>query len=202
MSRRSIAGLVLASGMSRRYGSSNKLLVQLEGETVIARTVGAYLNSGLDRVVVVIGYQARKVSSALSALPVDIVLNRRYKEGQSRALVAGISALASSTDAVIIGVGDQPLLESHVISRIADTYRSTGKRLVAARYLGKRGNPALFDRTLFPELLTVEGDVGGRPVLERHRDEIEWIDFTDARLALDIDSQVDLKDIDPGWTNL
>jgi len=191
-----IAGLILASGMSRRFGSENKLLAKLRGESVIARTVRAYIEADLEPVIVVVGYQSDAVMAELSGLPVETVLNPRYEEGQSRALVAGVSAFSPTTEAAIIGVGDQPLLNGVAVRRMADTYRSTGARLVVARYAGRRGNPVLFDRSLFDELVQVTGDSGGRQVLERHHAEISWVDFADANWALDVDSMLDLEAIE------
>jgi molybdenum cofactor cytidylyltransferase len=179
--------------MSRRFGERNKLLVPVGGAPVVARTVRAYLGAGLDPMLLVVGYQARQIAVAVSDLPVVTVFNPDFEEGQSRALVRGVRALPAETAAAVIGVADQPLLTGQVVGDIVAAHRSTGARLVAPRYAGRRGNPVLFERSLFLELLEVTGDQGGRPLLERYRDEIVWVDVPDARLGADVDTLDDFE---------
>jgi molybdenum cofactor cytidylyltransferase len=102
-----------------------------------------------------------------------------------------VDALPAGTGAAIIGVGDQPFLAPEIIRRLVSAFRASGAALVVPRYAGRRGNPVLFSAKLFPELLEVEGDQGGRPVLLRHRDEIVWVDVDEARAGLDIDTPED-----------
>ena len=181
--------------MSRRFAEGNKLLAPLGGQTVVTRTVQAYLDAELDPVLVVLGYQAREVAAALTALPITTVSNPEFEQGQSRALVHGVRALPAHARAAVIGVGDQPLLTGDIIHELVAAYCSSDSPLVVPRYGGQRGNPVLVDRGLFGELLEVEGDQGGRPVLERHRREIVWIDFPDARPGRDIDTLEDWREI-------
>jgi molybdenum cofactor cytidylyltransferase len=183
-----IAGIILASGVSRRFGAANKLLSPIEGEPIVRRTVRAYLEGGLQPVVVVVGYQAALVGDALAGLPLEIVHNPDFEQGQSRALVRGVHHLPSSISAAVIGVADQPFLTASVVCTLADQFVKSGASVIVPRYAGRQGNPVVFSRSLFPELLTVEGDQGGRPVLRRHEVEIEWVDFLDAEPAVDVDT--------------
>jgi molybdenum cofactor cytidylyltransferase len=188
-----IAGIVLAAGLSTRYSDGNKLLVPIDGEALVRRTVGAYLDAGLADIVVVTGYEHEKVEKELRGLPLRFVYNPRFADGQSSSLRAGIHGLAPSTEAAIIGVADQPYLSKHVFQEMVKAYGSTRCPLVVPRYAGQRGNPVLFDKSLFPELLLVEGDVGGRPVLRAHSAEIYWLDFPATRWASDVDTLEDLR---------
>jgi molybdenum cofactor cytidylyltransferase len=188
-----VAGVVLASGLSLRFGERNKLLAPFGQATVVRRTVQAYLDGNLQPVLVVVGHQADQVRSALAGLSITDVYNPEFEQGQSRALVRAVNSLPEHTAAAIIGVADQPLLTGDVIRELATTYHTTRATLVVPRYAGRRGNPALFDRRLFPELLQVTGDRGGRPVLEAHRQEIVWLDVPDARMAADVDTLEDYR---------
>jgi molybdenum cofactor cytidylyltransferase len=183
-----VAGVVLASGMSTRFGGRNKLLAPVDGEPVIRRTIKAYLEAGLDPVLVVVGYEGQLVAEALTGLRVVAIYNPDFAEGQSRALRRGVQSLPAGVNAAVIGVGDQPFLTPQVIGRVVARYVESGAPVVAPRYAGRRGNPVLFDRALFPELLEVTGDVGGRPVLQHHRDDIAWVDVDEQRVGLDIDT--------------
>jgi molybdenum cofactor cytidylyltransferase len=189
----SVAGVLLASGMSRRFAGGNKLLAEIDGEPMVRRVAAAYLQGGLSPVLVVVGYGSDEVSQALADSPVELVHNSAYREGQSRALIAGVQSLPSHTRAAVIGVADQPLLVSSVISGIVELYRSTNAPLVVPRYAGQRGNPALFDRSLFSELLQVKGDEGGRFVLRRHADRIAWLDVDLDAVGADVDTLEDLE---------
>jgi molybdenum cofactor cytidylyltransferase len=188
-----VAGVVLASGMSLRFGKDNKLLAPFGQSTVVRRTVQAYLDGNLQPVLVVMGHQAGRVRTALAGLPVVDVYNPEFEQGQSRALVHGVTALPPLTPAAVIGVADQPLLTGEVIRQLVMAYRTTRAPLVVPRYAGGRGNPVLFDRRLFAELLQVTGDQGGRPVLETHRQEIAWVDVPNVRAGADLDTPEDYR---------
>jgi molybdenum cofactor cytidylyltransferase len=183
----SVAGIVLASGMSRRYGPENKLLVQIDGEPVVRRTVRAYAEAGLSEVIVVVGHEAEAVTEALSGLEVRTVNNPDFRQGQSRALVAGVNA-AGGADAAIIGVADQPWLATSTIRTLVEAWTSTESLIVAPRFGGARGNPVLFAYALFAELLQITGDAGGRPVLQRHAADVTWVDVSDSKQGRDIDT--------------
>jgi molybdenum cofactor cytidylyltransferase len=186
-----IAGIVLASGFSSRFGSANKLLQPVNGDPIVRRAVCAYLDAGLAPVVVVTGYEELEVRAALTDLTIGFVSNPDYRQGLSRALSAGVRALPPRADAAVIGVGDQPFLTGEVIRQLVARYRSQRTCGVVATYAGQAGNPALFDRILFPELLAVVGDQGGRPVIARHAADFSIVDMPDGVLGWDIDSADD-----------
>jgi len=187
-----IAGVILASGMSRRFGAGNKLLARFGRQSVISSTAQAYIDAHLAPLLVVVGYQADEIVEALDARSIQLVPNPDFLDGQSRSLHHGLRALPEGTTAAVIGVGDQPLLQSGTIHSLVDEYRRSHAPLVAPCYAGRRGNPVLFDSRLFPELLRVEGDMGGRSVIQRYLGEAALVDITDARSGADIDTEDDL----------
>jgi len=187
-----IAGIILASGMSRRFGAGNKLLARFGSQSVISCTVQAYVDAHLAPLLVVVGYQAEAIVEALDGRSIQAVPNPDFLEGQSRSLRHGLLALPEGTTAAVIGVGDQPLLRAKTIRSLIDEYHRSHAPLVLPCYAGRRGNPVLFDRRLFPELLRVEGDMGGRSVIQRYLGEAALVDITDARSGADIDTEDDL----------
>jgi molybdenum cofactor cytidylyltransferase len=180
--------------MSTRFGDSNKLLVRVRGVPVVARTVQAYVDAGLDPLLVVVGFGATEIEAVLSTFPARCVFNAEFHLGQSRALVRGVRALPQGVDAAVIGVADQPFLTAVIIRSLVDRFSLNRSLLVAPRYAGKIGNPVLFEQRLFPELLQVQGDRGGKPVVQRHRAEIDWVDIDDDRAARDVDTRADLDE--------
>lgn len=187
MKQQVVAGVVLASGLSRRFGGRNKLLADIDGRPMVHRTVSAYVDAGLSPVVVVVGHDAGDVAAALGDLPVDLIHNPDFAQGQSRALVRGVGAIDGKVDAAVIGVADQPWLNSETIRLLTRAWEETRAPIVVPVYGGQRGNPVLFSGELFSELLEVTGDTGGRPVLQRHRERAVWVEIADTDQGRDVD---------------
>jgi molybdenum cofactor cytidylyltransferase len=182
-----IAAIILAAGESSRMGQ-HKLLLPLLGKALLVHVVDNTLAAGVENVVVVVGYHADDVRALLANYPVRLVENPDYAQGQSTSVRAGISALAPQTDAAIILLGDQPLVTPALLRDLIETWQHTGKPIVAPFYQGQRGNPVLFARSLFAELLAVTGDQGGREVLQQHAGEIASVVVDDADAAQDLDT--------------
>lgn len=161
-----IAAVVLAAGASRRYGA-HKLLLPVQGQPLIRRTVEQVLASRVEGVVVVLGRDAEAVRQALAGLPVRCVVNPDYREGMSSSLRAGIEALGPEVEAALIVLGDQPSVGPEIVDRLIESYRNAGKPIVVPSYHGVRGNPVLFAASLFPEIREVQGDQGAREVISR-----------------------------------
>ena len=163
-----IVGMVLAAGQSSRLGRPKQLLL-LHGEALLRYTVRNILASALDEVLVVVGHEADAVRAAIAGLPVAIVVNADAALGQSTSLVAGIRALPTETAAAIVLLGDQPSIDPAVINALIAAWRNTGAPLVAPKYRNGLGNPVLFDRSIFPELMALKGDTGARPIVRAQR---------------------------------
>lgn len=163
-----IVVIVLAAGLSRRLGRPKQLEL-LAGDPLIVHTVRKAIAAEVGEVVVVIGAAADQVRSALDGLPVSIVENLAYETGQASSLVAGIGyAQAIGADAAIVILADQPGIDPSVIRTLCQA-RQDGARVGMATYGDQRGHPVLFGRELFPELLELTGDTGGREVIQRHK---------------------------------
>jgi len=186
-----IAAVVLAAGPSSRFGSQ-KMLALLSGRSVVRCTVEHVLASRVDDVVVVVGRDAEAVRGQLAGLPVRCVTNARYTEGQSTSLDAGVASLDSSVRAAVIVLGDQPSVTPEIIDALIDTYRESGKPVVVPIYQGTRGNPVLFDASLFAELRAVRGDRGARDVIARDPSRVASIEL-DEPMPGDVDRVADLE---------
>ncbi len=166
-----VAAIVLAAGEARRMGLP-KLGLRLGGKSLLRRAVEAALGSQVDEVVVVLGCGAAELAQDL---PQDarlrLVHNPSPAAGQSTSLKAGLAAISPMVGAAVFLLGDQPLVASEAVDALLDAFRSRGAQLALPLYRGVPGHPVLFARSLFPELLRVQGDQGGREVLARHRAE-------------------------------
>ena len=186
-----IAAVVLAAGLSRRMGEP-KLLLPLDGVPVIRATVERVRSSGVDAVLVVAGAEHEAVRAALAGLPVEIVVNPHPETGQASSVRTGIAALSPGVDAALIALGDQPFLPPEVIPALLAERRRSGKPIAAPRYRDGRGNPVLFDRAVFPELLQVSGDQGARSVVERDPERVALAPF-DFPMPADLDTPEDYR---------
>lgn len=171
-----IAGILLAAGLSKRMGQA-KLLLPLQGRAVVRHAAERFLAAGIDPLHVVVGLEAAAVTLALADLPLHIVVNLHPESGQAGSLVAGIQALPPDTEAVVVGLGDQPFLPAEVIPRLIYAVQGTDKVIAAPRYRDGLGNPVLFRAAVFPELLAVGGDRGARSVVEREAGRVAIVEL-------------------------
>ena len=187
-----VAGLLLASGASRRFGS-NKLLADLAGRPV-ARWSAEALAAAVDSLVVVIPPESAALRAVLRGLPVRFVENDTAHEGMASSIRAGVAALSRDVEAVVIALGDQPTIDPQVVRRVVTAWRAApvGASAVTTAYTDGRGHPTLFAAEHFPSLLTLEGDRGARDLLASLGDAVAVVEVAGARPA-DVDTPETLE---------
>jgi len=187
-----LAGLLLASGASRRFGS-NKLLAPLEGRAIVRWSAEALVRE-VDVTYVVVPPESHELRTALEGLHVRWVENPNAEVGMGSSIGAGVAALPEEVEAVVITLGDQPLIDASVIRKIVARWRvaSVTARAVTTAYADGRGHPTLFGATLFPALRTIEGDRGGRELLESLGDGVAMVEV-DAQRPADVDTPEALR---------
>jgi len=157
-----IAGLVLAAGAARRFGAP-KQLAELDGRPLLEHVLAAMSSAPLDRVVVVLGAYAEEIVASAVLHGASAVLCTDWEEGQAASLRAGLAA-AAGAEAVVVALGDQPLLSARAVARVLAA-RGPGADAVRAAYQGRPGHPIVLERALFPRLRSLGGDAGAREVL-------------------------------------
>lgn len=187
-----ITAVILAAGRGVRMGAP-KLLLKVGGQTLLARAITAAKASRCDDVLVVLGEQAEQVGREAAAAGARTVLNPRYREGMGTSLAAGIAALPRECEAAVVLLGDQPCLDAAAINAIIETYRTTGKPIVASRYGTIVGAPTLIGRPLFGEAAGLTGDVGGRQLIRRHPEQMAEVDLSLEMASWDVDTPEDLE---------
>src|SRR5215212_5346592 len=187
-----VAALILAAGASARMGRPKKLL-DWEGRPLVRAAAEVALAARLAPLLVVIGGAQARVAEALAGLPLRMIANRDYAAGQSTSLRAGIAALGQDADAVMVLLGDQPFVTATIVKQLVAEWQASGAAIVAPTYAGQRGNPVLFARAVFPELLAIQGDQGARAVLAADRARIRLVAFDDPRPLADIDTPEDYE---------
>ena len=176
-----IAGLLLASGASRRFGS-NKLVAPL-GERAVVRWSADALADAVDESWVVVRTDDAELRAALHGLSVHLIENADAREGIASSIRAGVDALPAEAEAVVITLGDQPSIDRDVIRRVVAAWqtRRHDTSAVVAEYDDGRGHPALFGATLFPALRALDGDRGARELLASLGDAVMVVTVVGAR---------------------
>jgi molybdenum cofactor cytidylyltransferase len=192
-----VAAIVLAAGRSRRMAPHNKLLIaDRTGKPLIARTVDNVLSSHARPVLVVTGHEAGRVEEALAGRPVRFVHAPDYAEGLSASLKAGIAAVPEDCAAAVVCLGDMPLVAGRVVDRLLAAYdRDEGRLIVLPTYHGKQGNPMLWDRRFFPEILQISGDNGARFLIGQHMDVVAEVEIGEDTVLRDFDTAESLADL-------
>jgi molybdenum cofactor cytidylyltransferase len=186
-----VAGVVLAAGTSSRMGE-NKLLLRIEGETLVRRAVEAALSAGLEPVIVVLGHEAQKAVNELSGLEIEPVFNDDYASGIHTSLRTGIAAVPAGARAAVVLLADMPLVTDRMIAILVERYRGSSALVVVSDYGGVQAPPTLYDRSLFAELGAVQGEGCGKKVVRRHEKESVAVSWSSSALT-DIDRPEDYE---------
>ncbi len=185
--------LVLAAGLSRRAGPENKLLWEWEGQAMIERVVQAALASRVDEVLVVVGHDAPAIREKLSGQPVNYVDCADFATGMGRSLAAGVAALPADADAVVVLLGDMPLVSSGHIDRLLGAFEDTeGRSVVAPTCEQRRGHPVIWPQTLFWQLRQLTGDIGGQYLLNSGDVPVLLLALEDPAVLTDFDTLSEL----------
>ncbi|HEV2335620.1 MAG TPA: molybdopterin-binding/glycosyltransferase family 2 protein [Stellaceae bacterium] len=183
-----IAALLLAAGQSRRMGS-NKLLAEIDGRPMVARTAQRLLSSHARPIVAVLGNEADAVDAALGRLPVERVRNPAFAEGLSTSLKRGLAALPPDIDGVVVCLGDMPLVTGRDLDRLIAAFNPLeGRAIIVPTGRGKRGNPVLWARRFFPEMAELAGDVGAKHLIGEHAELVYEVEMDSDGVLVDVDT--------------
>ena len=168
----------------------NKLLVaDRAGKPMIARVVDNVLSSRARPVVVVTGHRSDEVRAALAGRPVMFVHAEDFADGLSASLKAGVAALPETAPAALVCLGDMPLVTGRMLDRLIDAHDPDEARaIVVPTHRGQRGNPMLWNRRFFAEILALSGDAGARSLLGRHSEQVAEIEIGDDAVLRDFDT--------------
>jgi molybdenum cofactor cytidylyltransferase len=188
-----VGAVILAAGASTRMGRPKQLL-PLGGTTLLARAIENVRSAGLAEVVLVLGASAEAIRRQLpKSLPtgLKVVINQAYAQGMASSLREGLSALDPQCSAALIVLGDQPLVRPQTLQQIMAGYHRSGAQIVIPTHQGKRGNPVLLGRAVFPEAMALQGDTGCRAIFTSYLGAILNVEVEDPGILLDIDNQDD-----------
>jgi len=186
---RRIAAVVLAAGQSTRMGAVNKLIAEIGGRPLVRIAAEQALASRASPVIVVTGHQRERVEAALDGLPVRLVHNPDYTDGLGTSLKAGIAAVPAEADGAVVCLGDMPQVDSALIDRLIAAFDpERGALVVVPSINGRRGNPVLWSRRFFPDLMAVQGDIGARHLIGAYAEAVVEVPVAGEAALTDVDT--------------
>ncbi|MGE3877131.1 MAG: NTP transferase domain-containing protein [Parvibaculaceae bacterium] len=192
-----IAGILLAAGKSTRMGS-NKLLNLISGKPMIRHSAEALLASSAEPVVVVTGHERGRVEEALMGLDVKLIDNPAFATGLASSLKAGLAAVPQDAEGVVVALGDMPLVAGRHVNRLIAAFSPAEHRtIIVPVHGGERGNPVLWGREYFREMLSLEGDRGAKSLMDKHEDHIAEVAMRSDAVLADFDTPEALARLAP-----
>lgn len=190
--------MILAAGQSKRLGSSKQLLLY-EGQNLINRLIGILKRASSYPITVVLGANADSIKKAIIDQDVDIVVNENWEEGMASSIRTGLVSATQSNpllDGIMILVCDQPFLSEESIRSLLELQKNSGLPIAACYYSNSIGTPALFHKSVFPELLTLKGDTGAKLIIRNRESEVAKLHFDKG--VIDIDTLEDYNKLISG----
>jgi len=170
-SRAKIAAVIMAAGKT-----------DFEDSLPISHVIESFLEAGIDDLIVVLGYHAEQAKKDLIKSDIKIIFNPDYEYGLSKSLRYGLRIVSRDAVAVLLALGNRPLVNPEIVKQIIRTYKSIEAPIIVPTYSRMRGHPVMFDTLLIPELLKAKGNIGGRNVLRHHNRELQQVEVEDASI--------------------
>lgn len=174
----------------------SKQLLPLGQSTLLETVIDKVRRSQVREMVVVLGAGAEEIRSQIRFDGIRVVLNQDFGKGMGTSLARGIGAVES--DAALVVLADQPFVETATLDRLIGAYRAKNPQIVIPLFRGFRGNPVLLDRSVFPEIRGLDGDIGCRAIFGGHSENILKVPVDDAGVLLDIDTREDFEKLGRG----
>jgi molybdenum cofactor cytidylyltransferase len=184
-----VCAILLAAGESRRMGRINKLALPVAGEPLLRRSARTLMESALDEIVVVVGHDQHTARALIADLPLGIVYNARYQEGQMTSLECGMAALETPCDGVMVCLSDQPLLEPRDIDRLAQAFLChCPTSVLVPTWRGQRGNPVILDYRHRATILEGGHNLGCRHLIDGNPQLVTPLEMDNDHVTVDMDT--------------
>jgi len=185
-----ISGIVLAAGESKRMGRTKQIL-EIGRKSILEWVIDNIKNSRVNEIIVVIGHKSNLIEPIISGKGIKIIFNPDYKEGMSSSIKAGLKGIDPGSKGFFIFLGDQPFIGKGIIDTLIDRFNKSNKGIVVPVYRGIRGHPVIFNVKYKEEFMKLTGDIGGRYIIEKNKNDLLEVDISTEEGIIDIDNMDD-----------
>lgn len=184
------AVIILAAGLSSRMGNTNKLLLDVNGQSLLQRCVSVVKEAGVGEIIVVLGHDQDNTIREIADIDVQHVVNEQYETGQMSSVQCGLESLSGSKKATLICLSDQPLLNTGHLKQLMWAFENLpqDKQIVIPMYNNQRGNPVVLSDKVCERVLQQGGNPGCRRYIDKNPELVSWVSFDDPAFIIDIDT--------------
>ena len=185
-----ISAILLAAGQSKRMNGENKLTKEIQGTPLIKLSVKNILASSIDELIIVLGYQKEIIEKLIDKHEkIKFVFNKDFESGMASSIKAGLNHLSKNTEAFFICLGDMPTVNQDVYNQLIRSRNY--KEIIIPTYKGQQGNPILFSKSMKSIIISIEGDIGAKKILEQNKDKILNLEISNQGITRGFDTQDD-----------
>ena len=187
-----ISAILLAAGQSKRMNGENKLIKEIQGIPLIKLSVKNILASSIDELIVVLGHQKEIVEKLIDKNEkVKFVFNKNFESGMASSIKVGLKYLSKKTEAFFICLGDMPMVNQDVYNQLIRSRNN--KEIIIPTYKDQQGNPILFSKSMKSIIVSIEGDIGAKKILEQNKDKILKVKIDDIKIAKNFNTKDDFN---------
>ena len=191
-----ISATILAAGSSQRMHGKNKLLLPFKDKTLINAVCQTIIDSHLEPVFVVTGFENKKVAKSLPQSIDKILYNKDWQKGMAQSINKAIISLPKNIDGNMIILGDMPLIKVETIEILIEAFlRYNGKKIIYANHLGKQANPVIFPKKYFNEILLLDGDIGCKNIITQNIENSFGVTIDSSEVIFDCDTKKDYSEL-------
>ena len=182
-----ISAILLAAGESKRMNGENKLTKNINGKPLIKRSVQNILDSSIDELIIVLGYQKEIIEKLINPNEkIKFIFNKDFESGMASSIKIGLDNLSEKTEAFFICLGDMPMVNHNIYNQLIKS--KNNKEIIVPNYKGQQGNPVLFNKSMKEKIINISGDVGAKKILELNKDKILNLEINDQGVTKGFDT--------------
>ena len=183
-----ISAILLAAGQSKRMVGENKLTKKIRGIPLIKHSVKNILASPVDELIVVLGYQKEIIEKLIDKNEkIKFVFNNNFESGMASSIKTGLNNLSEKTEAFFICLGDMPMINQDVYNQLIRSRNN--KEIIVPTYKGQQRNPILFSKSMKSIIISIEGNIGAKKILEQNKDKILKVKIDDINITKDFNTK-------------
>jgi len=187
-----ISAILLAAGKSKRMDGENKLIKKIQNIPVIKHSVRNILDSSVDELIIVLGYQSEIVRKLIdNEAKIKFVFNKDFEDGMASSIKVGVTHLSKKTKSFLICLADMPMVNKDILNLLIKSRNKS--EIIVPTYKEKQGNPVLFSKSFINEIMKIKGDIGAKKILELNDDKILKIKTDNQNIIKNFNTQEDFN---------